>query len=67
MLQIAERPSVSGAEPSKEIVKSFPANDSFNNSFSPISLQVARLRRRFLLSEHLATAVAHLDYPGRTA
>ncbi len=65
MLQIAERPSVSGAEPSKEVVKSTPANDGFNNSSSVRSLQVARLHRRFRLSEHLALAVAHLAYSGR--
>lgn len=65
MLQIAERPSVSGAEPSKEAVKSTHANDGFNNSYSLAALQVARLRRRFRLSEHLALAVAQLAYSGR--
>jgi len=64
MLQIAERPSVSGAEPSKEVVKC-SHTDGFNNSSSVLSLQVARLRRRFRLSEHLALAVAHLAYSGR--
>lgn len=65
MLQITERPSAGGAEPSKEVVKCFQANDSFNNSYSPAALQVARLRRRFRLSEHLALAVAQLAYSGR--
>lgn len=66
MLQVVEGPSVSGAEPSKEVVKC-SNTDGFNNSPSVITLQVARLRRRFRLSEHLALAVAQLAYSGRRA
>lgn len=65
MRQVTERLSGRNAEPSKEVVKSSPANDSFNNSYSLAALQVARLRRRFRLSEHLALAVAQLAYSGR--
>ena len=67
MLQKAERPSGSDAEPSKEIVKRIPAIDTSDNSYSALQLQVFRLRRRFNLSEPLARTVAGLAYSGRAA
>lgn len=65
MTHKTEKASVATAGFSKEVVKSTHANDSFNNSYSLAALQVARLRRRFRLSEHLALAVAQLAYSGR--
>ena len=67
MLQKAERPSASDAEPSKDVVNCFPANDCFHNSYVASQLQVLRLRRRFNLSEHLAQTIARLVYSGGLA
>jgi len=64
MTHKTEKASVATAGFSKEVVKC-SNTDSFNNSPSVITLQVARLRRRFRLSEHLALAVAQLAYSGR--
>ena len=67
MLQKAERPSASDAEPSKGIVKRFPAVDVSDNSYSVLQLQVSRLQRRYILSQALAATVARLVYSGRAA
>ena len=64
MIHKTEKASVATAGFSKEVVKC-SHTDGFNNSSFALSLQVARLRRRFRLSEHLALAVAHLAYSGR--
>lgn len=45
-----------------DFVKSCPATDYPHHSQNVISIQAARLRRRFILSDELALAVASLAF-----